>query len=152
MENNRQENGMSKLVQTIIVTLGAMGLLGGGGGAYLVNDSVNSLQNDFRTTLAVVENNMNHMAHNIEELSKKIKDLGEGFKEEFKHHINDPSIHSIGITRAKDDILKDCKHERDKLEQRIVQPQLKQWQLINDLKDKIAGLESKLSSLEAKSN
>lgn len=143
-----QAESKTNLTNVIVLVLGSLGLLGGGGGAYLVNNSVDEVQQEFRTTLAVVQNNVTHMNQAVEKLSQQMIDLNEGFQQEFKEHINNPGLHTQGMSRLQKEIQDEIDEKIDKLDEKLSAPTRKQWELIRELKDEILKLQAWKDSLE----
>ena len=138
------------LVNVVVVVLGSLGLLGGGGGAYLVNDNVSELQNNMQTTLAVVETNLTNLGDTVQKLGVTVEKLQEGFQEEFKQHVNDPNLHAQGMAKLRQEIQDDVTDAIEALGEKIREPMKKQWELIAELRERVTKLEAKEEVLKAK--
>lgn len=138
--DDNQPQNRNNLVVTIVTVLASLGVVGGGGG-YLVNSGISDLGNELTQKIAVMQTEITHVKEAQKTISEKVFD-------EFKEHVNDPNLHANGLAKLRAELQEHVEKQIDKLREDWKEPSKKQWELISDIKDRLAKIEALIKLLE----
>ena len=137
MENKQQPQQKPNQLMTILTVVGSLGAVGGGG--LFVNSNIDSLGHDLTAKIAVIENNVSHIKGEQEKISQK-------FVDDFKSHVNDPSIHANGLAKLKSELQNYIRERIVESKNDLKESNSKQWEVLSDIKDRLVKIEARLDS------
>lgn len=107
-------NGNKNLVYQVIVTLSAMGLLGGGGYMHLgslesgIQSSIATLKaqmvhqiEGFQEVKRRLDNSVEKTSQKIESINGKLDKISSNFSQKLQDHLNDPDLHHAGMAKMR---------------------------------------------------